>query len=663
MITQKRYILTRSILTVPLLFFIGAFAITTLLSIDFTTSLFGYYSRFHGGLVSYICYALLFFIYVSTMGRRETIISIKTLLFSSIFVCIYAILQRFGIDRDMWVQDVQSRVFSTFGQPNWLAAWLVAILPLTWAFYSLPNDAETKISDRDSSKKENNQPTIGFFYNWISTSKEITRLPYLLLSILFFTVLLFTKSRSGLLGFAVACFIFGIGILIFARIKKQKTTILKTMVPLVVSYLSLVVIIGTPWTPSIGSLLGKTDEVWHESELLSQTSLETGGTESGEIRKIVWQGAITIWKNYPIFGTGPETFAFAYYQFKPSIHNYTSEWDFLYNKAHNEYLHFLATTGVVGFGAYLFLTFSIIILFKKQYDLTLGNENGNRDKYLHFALLSGFVSILVTNFFGFSVVGVALLFFLYPAFSHTLAIHENRMFSKSNVSETGKIAIGLVLIVSLFLIWNLGKYWYADYLYAEGRRASQIQEFAKAQKLLTDALSLSSNEPLYWDELANIETNLAIVLSESQKPEEALKFAEYAVRNTNRAVELSPANVNLLRSQATYFTKLSGIDQNLLINAHATLSKARKLAPTDPKLQYAYAASIYRLGRFEEAVHEMEKVVEMKRDYKDARYALGLMYLDIGEKDKAKQEFTYILENIDPESEPIKKELEELKTN
>ena len=46
-------------------------------------------------------------------------------------------------------------------------------------------------------------------------------------------------------------------------------------------------------------------------------ALESGGTESGQIRTIVWKGALEIFKHYPLLGTGPETFAFAYPMFMP----------------------------------------------------------------------------------------------------------------------------------------------------------------------------------------------------------------------------------------------------------------------------------------------------------------------------------------------------------
>lgn len=141
------------------------------------------------------------------------------------------------------------------------------------------------------------------------------------------------------------------------------------------------------------------------------TQLETGGSESGDIRKIVWKGALGVWRRYPLFGSGVETFAYSYYNFRPAEHNLVSEWDFLYNKAHNEYLNFLATTGIFGLGTYLLLQVWISIWLLKHNQV---------------AFLSGLIALSVSNFFGFSTVPVALLFWLYPAFAFVLTHHATK---------------------------------------------------------------------------------------------------------------------------------------------------------------------------------------------------------------------------------------------
>ncbi len=106
-------------------------------------------------------------------------------------------------------------------------------------------------------------------------------------------------------------------------------------------------------------------------------------------------------RRYPIFGTGVETFAYSYYETRPVGHNYVSEWNFLYNKAHNEYLNFAATTGSVGLSSYLILIVVSVFVFIK---------NKRAD------LLAGYAAIGLTNFFGFSVVVVSLLFFFVPCY-------------------------------------------------------------------------------------------------------------------------------------------------------------------------------------------------------------------------------------------------------
>lgn len=369
MITENKIILRRTILDTPLLVFLLSQLISTLFSIDPSTSWLGYYSRFNGGMYSLFCYAILYWGFVSNIDSKQTIKTLYWMLISAVLVSIYGILEHFGIDKSVWVQDVQSRVFSTLGQPNWLAAYLVALLPIVFTF-QLP------------------------------TYKKLPILNYLI-SILFFITLLFTKSRSGLAGIGVAVLIYW-----GAKLFKSKFKLSKDLFVYNLLFLAIALIIGTQLTPSISAILFKSKEGLPTVAAATEgPALETGGTESGTIRKIVWKGAVDIWSHYPVFGTGLETFAFSYYQFRPLEHNTVSEWDFIYNKAHNEYLNYAANTGTFGLGAYLVLVGFTIYQFIKL------------EKYEY---LAGYVGVLVTNFFGFSVVPTELQLFMFPAIAITL---------------------------------------------------------------------------------------------------------------------------------------------------------------------------------------------------------------------------------------------------
>jgi putative inorganic carbon (HCO3(-)) transporter len=330
----RKFIFRRTILDIPLLVFLGSQLISTVLSIDPSTSWFGYYSRFNGGLLSVICYSLLYWAFVSNLDRKSALRTLYTMLISATLVSVYGVLEHFGIDKNIWVQDVQSRVFSTLGQPNWLSAWLVALIPVTWTFAL---NSKTQISN---------------FKQTLNTKSKILNIIPYILSILYFWTLIFTKSRSGLLGFGVAFLLFW-GFVFWSK-RKQIGEIIKPFAIICSSILVISLVSGTQFTPSIASLLS--NQVTNGQASAPQgTALETGGTESGTIRKIVWKGAVQVWLHYPIFGSGVETFAYSYYMYRPTEHNSTSEWDFIYNKAHNEFLNIAANSGTIGLFSYLFL--------------------------------------------------------------------------------------------------------------------------------------------------------------------------------------------------------------------------------------------------------------------------------------------------------------------
>jgi len=134
MIIKRKIFFQRSFWDIPLLIFLFSQFLSFLFSIDQHTSFWGYYSRFNGGLLSIICFSLLYWAFTSNMDRKNTLRLISFTLISSALVAIYGIAEHFGIDAKQWVQDVRARVFSTLGQPNWLAAWLITLVPLTWGF-------------------------------------------------------------------------------------------------------------------------------------------------------------------------------------------------------------------------------------------------------------------------------------------------------------------------------------------------------------------------------------------------------------------------------------------------------------------------------------------------------------------------------------------------
>ena len=368
-INQKKVIFRRSVLDIPLLFFLGSQALSAYFSIDPRTSIFGYYSRFNGGLLSLVSYALLYWAYTANMAKRDTEVVLRNMILAGVIIATWAVFEHYGYSLSCliikgqfnavcWQQDLETRVFATLGQPNWLAAYLVALLPIS-------------------------------NYEFLISKGRVNKVLWSGATVVMFAAVLFTKSRSGLLGFCIAY------ILYWGLVLIKNQSYWKIFLNL---SLFLVIIIGI-------------------FQIKQVKPVDTTGmliTPSSEIRKIVWKGALDVWKKYPLLGSGVETFAFSYFEKRPAKHNLTSEWDLIYNKAHNEYLNYLATTGVIGLGSYLLVIFTALTVFVKE--LRIKNyESTSRGYAESAALLAGYVSILVTNFFGFSVVTTTFLFFLMPA--------------------------------------------------------------------------------------------------------------------------------------------------------------------------------------------------------------------------------------------------------
>lgn len=639
MVVERKFIFRRTILDIPLMVFLGSQLISTLLSIDPTTSWFGYYSRFNGGLFSVICYLLLYWAFVSNIDKKGTIKLIKTTLVSAVIVSIYGVAEHLGIDKNVWVQDVQHRVFSTLGQPNWLASWLVALIPVSWVFIL---------------KEDGQKPKFSHFI-----------LPYLV-SNLFFAVLIFTGSRSGLFGFAVMDIIFWALVFWKSKFKFYKhfliTNILAVAITFLFGFTWIASLVSGNKIPLISRIINKAQSTNATQVQAGGTVLETGGTESGVIRKIVWKGAIDIWKNYPIFGTGVETFAYSYYMFRPPAHNMTSEWDFIYNKAHNEYLNFMANSGTVGILAYLTsVGFAIYLMIKT---ISIKHDDIDTSGILFpTAILSGFISLLVTNYFGFSVVPTQLLFYLFPAFVLIITDNENKSdnWNLSKVTGGQKILVSGVAVLALLLIIQICRYWYADTLYLSGSNYNKTNRQDLALPYLTKAIKLQPKQASYYSELSKSYTGLALAYQEAKQSTTAAQLKEAAIETSIKSTELSPANVNLKRIEFGVFIMLAGLDQNYLLNARDVLVSATKQAPTDAKLFYNLGLTYTRLGQNDLALETLKKAIDLRPIYRDARLAYAILLIDAGKGSEAKTQLEYILQNISPGDSQAKQYLESIK--
>lgn len=563
--TKDKQIFTPSFINYSVLAVLATQTVATIFSIHPYTSLWGYYSRFHGGLLTTICYTIIYFAALKWMDTKSTQKIIKISIGTAFLVGLYAILERLGIDKNFWIQDVQSRPFSTLGQPNWLAAYMIPNI-----FLSLYQIA--------SSKKSN---------YWGH-----------LITIVLIVGLVLTRSRSGLIAFSLSLITYYILLarqFSFGHIKNQ----------LIFSFSSFAIaafLLGNPFTPSFSSYLTKPTSTIIAP---SGTALENGGTESGDIRKIVWSGALKLIEKYPLLGTGPETFAYTYYWQRPAEHNMTSEWDFLYNKAHNEYLNISASSGLIGLGAYLLFH---LAMFSSGLTLIPKNKKVNHDsldglRQLYPVLSATIVGFAVTNFFGFSVIPVYFCIMIVATLPATYA--------KEVSIAPSHLAPIYYFVLPVLLLYPLSLY-LADTNYAKGKSYLDSGKPAIALPYLQKASRTRPGLDLFHATLGEAYAQLG------QK--------DLAIQEAELNKNLNPHHLNFYKSRAKIYLTLASLDTKYHSNAASELIKARSLAPTDPKLAYNLGLIFSRLNDLNLAEQNLKDAINLKPNYSEAYYALTLLY-------------------------------------
>ncbi len=728
MIIKKQFRIQKTLLDIPIALFLGSQIISTFLSLDMHTSIWGYYSRFNGGLLSIMSYVFLYYAFVTNLKDEEekannkafdikkiyifigavvifaagTLIasqikasdsagipfqmlatllaaffsfavfmkaapkgtvakSLYAILSSAVLVVLWGLPSHFGYDPtcllfrgtfdvSCWTADFQPkvRIFSTLGQPAWLAAYLVAILPVSVVF--LINFVKT-----------NGIPKIKS-YNFALF------LGFVLLPAFFYLSLLYTQSKAAIasswLILPTLLFLYFWFFVKPSFNPKKLTLDFKTLIFILVLVLGITFFAGQPFGQlskftftGLKAYISKPVATETTSKPPTPTppsavTTELGGSDSGRIRLLVWRGAIDIWKNNPIFGSGLETYAFAYYQYRPAEHNLVSEWQFLYNKAHNEFLNYLATTGTVGIATYLFmigsfLFFSVKNLYKKRHKLS------NKD-FIAVSLLLGYIGILFTNFFGFSVVIINIFFYLIPAFIFILLglINYDKsyslLFSKKEIyvlNNLQKISVGITLAIFLYLLFTLVNFWNADRKYYFGSNYDRAGDYQRAYTFLQQAIKLRSNEPTFKDELSynNAVLGSAILAQSGEQKENqeqniqvGKQLIEMAIKTTNEVTSNHPNNIVFLKTKVRVFYTLSQVDPSYLPMALEAIKNTQKLAPTDADVSYNLGVLYGQTGNAKMAVQTLENTIKLKPDYKggQAYYALGIFYRQLAINEK-----------------------------
>ncbi len=391
----------------PALIFIFILGLAAIFSQSPHYSFWGYYSRKMGYLIWLHFFAFFLILFFNLKSKKQITRIFHIIVAATGIVVLYGFLQILGLDIFSWKESpfLGYRVFSTLGQPNFLASWLLLVIPVIfWALLTSPH--LNKVRETRSpplTLKGETQKGVGRFF---------LRPVFICLFLLAIFVFILTQSRGGWIGFFFAFFFF---VIIFAWLKKQKrlTTLL-----LVLLFLSLIFVVALNLYPLP---LDKGDNI-----LVRRFKTLSHLTEAGQLRFIWWQNSLDMIKQKPVLGYGLETQHLNFVRYYQPEFAALEAINQIPDRAHNDILDILLTSGFLGLVSYLFLIGSVFWLglrhiFKPNPQVpnpqvpNYPSTQSPSTQVPILVLLTGLSGYLVSLQFSFHVIPTAIYFWAYLA--------------------------------------------------------------------------------------------------------------------------------------------------------------------------------------------------------------------------------------------------------
>ncbi len=554
--------------------FLGWVLITSFTSISIATALLGKYRRFEGFL-SFLTYAVVYFLTVQLADRPSRIRAIaRMLLISGFVVALYGAAQSIGMDPVSWGSKLPfeaNRAFSTFGNPDLLGGFLIFPLTIGMAMAL----SEKKVGWR-------------IFY-WAT----------FLISVWAWIA---AAVRGAWIGGAV-----GIVIVIVAAVLAS--------VKLGVVDWSFAGLTGLAAGGLVVRSLSMPGTVFNVPERLA--SIFKFGEGSALTRFEIWQAAIDAIKARPIFGFGADTFRLVFPQYKPLAYVKDAGYLSVADNVHNYPLQLMAGIGIIGF---------LLLYGLFGWALWLGVPNAfARGKGTERLVIAGFwaaaVGYIVHLMTGLSVTGSTVFLWMALAIivAPTATQHEHPKWSWGP-------AVGALLSAVLVVAW-VGNVTFvvADNYFLRGQFPATGED---APTLLKTAIALDPWNDMYRSMLGQAYQNqmqswlsqAAQEQSAGTDPSTSIVMAKQSLQQAADAYEQTIAIVpteydNYLFLSGLYNYAGTRLDPAYFKQAIAAADRGIAAEPFGPGVRMQKALAQASMGDVAGAAKTLEAAVNMDPNF------------------------------------------------
>lgn len=606
----------------PLLVFALVCCISTIFSNDPWMSLVGVYER-HFGLHGILCCVILYFILVSSLKKENNLFFLlSSLVIAGLLISLYAILQITGLDF-FKIDWFLTKPGSFLGNSNFLGQYLAPIFPMS-VFLGLYH------------KKKLIKILFFIAASIILTGIIISQCRGAWTAVfisVFSTLIILLSTGSNFLNInriikllIFSCLLFFIAFGVTSSVLVKHKMIIPfgiiAIITICVYYWwirTLTLIETTVKEKLLFILLPGTLGIFSTAILFSRC---TGFPVIAQYFSIfdfthstrfyLWRDSFYVIKQHFLLGSGIETYRIAFMPYKAKalelLDPITN-----HDNPHNNALYYWASTGIFGLLSYIWIFVTVI---KRNLTLFYKHNLEKKDIILCLLFLSTFFSYYTWSIAGFdSLATYSSLMAIFAAFN----IWSNKFIKVKSIKKTYISVTTATILIILVPLSVIG--------------AFQVYKFTKADYYYIQALQ---NRKIWID-----------------NPDNVLALRNYDATHyyMGKAIELNPKESLYQLDIATLYSSMAGrninnVQQRMnLINLAFNYIEPAKKHPWAIENIYIATMNLKILsGDLRAASVEAENVLRHSPHLWEVRKKLGLIYLRLGDKEKARYNLIYAKE-------------------
>jgi len=623
-IADKQFTLIRHWVHLMVLLFGVGYLVVALFSQDTYLSFVGAFGEMPWSFVTIASLVLLYFIVVHHVRKTSQVYNlILTFLLSSFLVAFYGLLQIFG-----WhifhTAVTDNRGFSSVGTMFSLATFLV--VPILISASLLFHGCKNKVCHLGSAKP-------------LGVASRVLLWGMLLLGLFDLVLVDFWGAWAGLIFGMLLTLSIGLW---RSRAVRKPVSFIAPLVVLILAGLFLV--IKSPIPTSIPG-------------------------EASPSLGVSWAIATKTLEQHPLTGSGPGTWMYDYALYRVQGINLSPFWQTRFDRGFSFFMTFFATTGLIGVILWVTLIVSGIV---KSVNCLL-REKDEDIWYAYLTVFTGWLTLVFLTFiYNLNMPHTVALWFLFALLGAMVSRGTLSWDAKKNPIVYGVFATLFILIIigGISASWFVGQRYAAELVFSQAVQAHQANKSIDTYlPLIARATELNAKNDMYVRNLsqAHLLKAIQLIQQDPNRTESIQRELKATIDHAIDATTLSPMNMDNWSNLGLIYANVASFIPGADEKAISAFTKAHDLDPQNPIIlteigkMYLLRADAYQTNVGNQtkdqtevaknikdnltlAEQQLQEAIVAKPDYFPARYYLGVVYEREGNLQQAITELERVVE-------------------